>query len=817
MLCLLYPIAGVPQETQGNAALVHLAQAPADDGVPDDEKDPEDLLGLRGYVEAAENELDRRDCVAKCREQYGASYPCEQQCTLDLCLKRAGETADWRFMPPGVIPPECLTHRQVLEQAVKEYRERQFNLETKNIWDLIASARQHARAAQDLINQALQVWTLVEGADKTAIWAVGEVQAAERIVSEARNACTQAPTLAEMAAAAKATVAEADFARERLAGTRSFTDEACRIATLIAPDDRDPYRTNRQQKVDSLTSNARDLAGMAERAADRAASKVAQILAMEERRLDARRKWETARNAIDPAIVTANYALSEISGVLARADAYAALLDKAEQHAAEAARLRKRALELIDRLHQRSMSRFTSEQERTLLAETVGPLLEACKNIEIPSPDSARKTVAESRERIEAAASKVRQALERANGLEAMLAACASLAGPMGDVVREAQGAADAARRSQQEAQALVAAAERCIVKPTPEPSAADADLVTVPTVKGLSHAVAAGVIRQARLVPAGPVLGDPAPDGVAPGAVQGTAPAWGTKLPPSSEVTIIVYAPGRTETATPPADTAPDCATLYPGSRATYVPSMNATLCLCPDGRLADAPGGCGEVQDPLCAGMENRLAGARDAQTAQAIVNEAQALHCPVSEAAVNRWNANHAMKCEGYAQRLWATRDLNTARAILQEASALGCNLQRTVSAWDDRRQQESGQRAQQQQQQLQQFQTLMQGLGQMMQGMPGVRPPGATMPPSRPPGPTVAPPPASPPQQTRPPASPASPTRCQQVCVQEQVRWFNLSDGRHSLCAGGVARPPGPGLAPPRCQRSVQCVKWETRCR
>ncbi|MFH1079449.1 MAG: hypothetical protein V1766_04175 [Pseudomonadota bacterium] len=54
------------------------------------------------------------------------------------------------------------------------------------------------------------------------------------------------------------------------------------------------------------------------------------------------------------------------------------------------------------------------------------------------------------------------------------------------------------------------------------------------------------------------------------------------------------------------------------------------------------------------------------------------------------------------------------------------------------------------------------------------------------------------------------------RCQQVCVQKKVEWKNVSDGRHGLCAGGVPRPPGPGLRPPKCVRNEICTKWETRC-
>lgn len=54
-------------------------------------------------------------------------------------------------------------------------------------------------------------------------------------------------------------------------------------------------------------------------------------------------------------------------------------------------------------------------------------------------------------------------------------------------------------------------------------------------------------------------------------------------------------------------------------------------------------------------------------------------------------------------------------------------------------------------------------------------------------------------------------------CEDVCVQEQVVWLNKTDGRHSLCANGVARRPGPGMPLPKCEKNVRCVKKERRCR
>jgi beta-lactam-binding protein with PASTA domain len=54
------------------------------------------------------------------------------------------------------------------------------------------------------------------------------------------------------------------------------------------------------------------------------------------------------------------------------------------------------------------------------------------------------------------------------------------------------------------------------------------------------------------------------------------------------------------------------------------------------------------------------------------------------------------------------------------------------------------------------------------------------------------------------------------KCRKVCIRKKVVWHNASDGRHSLCAGGIARPPGPGLRPPKCEKSVRCLEYQTRC-
>lgn len=54
------------------------------------------------------------------------------------------------------------------------------------------------------------------------------------------------------------------------------------------------------------------------------------------------------------------------------------------------------------------------------------------------------------------------------------------------------------------------------------------------------------------------------------------------------------------------------------------------------------------------------------------------------------------------------------------------------------------------------------------------------------------------------------------KCRKVCVRKKVLWLNESDGRHSLCAGGIARPPGPGLRPPKCVKSVRCLEYKMRC-
>lgn len=65
--------------------------------------------------------------------------------------------------------------------------------------------------------------------------------------------------------------------------------------------------------------------------------------------------------------------------------------------------------------------------------------------------------------------------------------------------------------------------------------------------------------------------------------------------------------------------------------------------------------------------------------------------------------------------------------------------------------------------------------------------------------------------------QPPHTATSSGACQRECIQWREVWKNVSDNRHSLCAGGVPKPPGPGMLPPKCELSRQCIKWETRCR
>jgi hypothetical protein len=55
------------------------------------------------------------------------------------------------------------------------------------------------------------------------------------------------------------------------------------------------------------------------------------------------------------------------------------------------------------------------------------------------------------------------------------------------------------------------------------------------------------------------------------------------------------------------------------------------------------------------------------------------------------------------------------------------------------------------------------------------------------------------------------------KCRKVCIRKKVVWLNASDGRHGLCAGGIARPPGPGLRHPKCEKSVRCLEYKTRCK
>lgn len=62
--------------------------------------------------------------------------------------------------------------------------------------------------------------------------------------------------------------------------------------------------------------------------------------------------------------------------------------------------------------------------------------------------------------------------------------------------------------------------------------------------------------------------------------------------------------------------------------------------------------------------------------------------------------------------------------------------------------------------------------------------------------------------------QPPTPPPEP-RCQNVCVRQQVKVFNTTDGRHGLCSGRPGKV-WTGAIYVNCVQEVHCVEWARRC-
>jgi beta-lactam-binding protein with PASTA domain len=235
-------------------------------------------------------------------------------------------------------------------------------------------------------------------------------------------------------------------------------------------------------------------------------------------------------------------------------------------------------------------------------------------------------------------------------------------------------------------------------------------------------------------------------------------------------------------------------------------------------------------------CQEIDASLTAAKDINTFRALVTEAQAENCDFYQKAYNyllQWEQREE-RCNQIDASLVAAsqaKDLNTFRVLVEQARIDNCNCYQGANdylqRWDRCANIKSDLIAASQAQNINQFRALVeqaridncdsyQSASNYLRNWEQQIQRSATQPVFQPPVQPQPQPPAQPqpqpPQQTHPAGSP-----CRRVCVQEEVIWLNVSDGRHSLCAGGVPRSPGPGLPPPKCERRVRCIKWETICR
>jgi beta-lactam-binding protein with PASTA domain len=231
-------------------------------------------------------------------------------------------------------------------------------------------------------------------------------------------------------------------------------------------------------------------------------------------------------------------------------------------------------------------------------------------------------------------------------------------------------------------------------------------------------------------------------------------------------------------------------------------------------------------------CNQINADLTAAKDINAFRALVEQARAENCDFYQNAYNhllQWEQREE-RCNQIDAALVAAsqaKDLNTFRSLVEQARIDNCNCYQNASnylqRWERCTQIRSALVASSQAKDINSFRALVeqaridncdsyQEAYNYLRNWEQQIQRSATQPVFQP---SVQPQP-QPPQQTHPPAPTASPP-CRKVCVQEEVIWLNVSDGRHSLCAGGVPRSPGPGLPPPKCERRVRCLKWETICR
>jgi hypothetical protein len=118
------------------------------------------------------------------------------------------------------------------------------------------------------------------------------------------------------------------------------------------------------------------------------------------------------------------------------------------------------ALGILNSINMSVVPSLLDPDKSNILGE-VGTLTGQATAITVPSVESSRKAVSESREKVRTASAAVQQARQKLAGLESGTSACDGL-GPTQEISREAMGAADEAQRGLQDIRRLVARVADC-------------------------------------------------------------------------------------------------------------------------------------------------------------------------------------------------------------------------------------------------------------------------------------------------------------------------------------------------------------------
>jgi len=319
--------------------------------------------------------------------------------------------------------------------------------------EALSSAREKLQQAQSECSKARQAVAALETATKS-------VAIAERMVGAASNARNKAPTLADLRAIRESAREAFGELRELRTRTKSFVDEACKIASMTSSmSAREPYRSSQWEKANSLVEYARTLADAASEIMVRAREKVAEAVAAESRRAAAHARCEEARESLDSARRAFDTASSHLAVAKSACASGTVKLAQALGDDQRAQERKGSALVALANIKAATTSSLPEPDKSEILGQASQLINRAVKIS--PLPAEGADVIMLSQRRLDAVQPEVARASESLARLEQLFSLCNSIAQATGSS-SDAMGAADAGLALMQEIQRLMATAKAC-------------------------------------------------------------------------------------------------------------------------------------------------------------------------------------------------------------------------------------------------------------------------------------------------------------------------------------------------------------------